>query len=143
MVYYSFMVDFSSLLNPKYWFDLTPAPMSGLTEKILLVFFSVIFLCGLFLRLAEKRKRLDRFAARAVRSTSRLGVTMGCLGLLLLFFSYEQVRLFGSRFWFFLWVLGALFWLVWIGRDYYKVAPREKVAEDIRKQRERYLPRRK
>lgn len=137
------MVDFSSLLNPKYWLDLTPAPLSGLTEKILLVFFSVVFLCGLFLRLAEKRRRLDRFAARAVRSASRLGVTMACLGFLLLFFSYEQVRLFGSRFWFILWLLGVLFWLVWISRNYYKVAPRERAAEDIRRQREKYLPRKK
>lgn len=137
------MFDLSSLLSPRYWFDLTPTSLTGLTERILLVFFLVVFAVGLFFRLIERRKRFDRFKSRAWQRLSRVGLTMGVFGWLILFFGFEQIRLFGARFWFLFWLISVLVWLFFIWRDYYRVAPRERRLEEQRRQREKYLPRKK
>lgn len=137
------MFDPTSLLSPRYWLDLTPTPLTGLTEKILLCFFLVVFVVGLFFRLTEQRKRFDRFKSRAWQRLGRVGLTMSVFGLLILFFGFEQVRLLGARFWYPLWLIGVLVWLFFIWRDYYQVAPRERRLEEQRRQREKYLPRRK
>jgi hypothetical protein len=70
-------------------------------------------------------------------------MTMGCLGLLFLFFSFEQARLFGARFWFVLLIIVLLVWLGFISYDYFRVAPRERRIEAVRRQREKYLPKKK
>ena len=137
------MIDFSAIIQPKYWFDLSPSPMSGTSQKVLLAFFVTLFIAGMVLRAMEKSKRFDRFVGRAVHRASHIGVTMGCLGLMFLFFSFEQVRLFGARFWFLFWVIGLLVWLGFVLYDYLKVVPREKQLEDVRRQKEKYLPKKK
>jgi UDP-N-acetylmuramyl pentapeptide phosphotransferase/UDP-N-acetylglucosamine-1-phosphate transferase len=137
------MIDLPTIIQPKYWFELSPAPMSGTTEKILLAFFVAIFIAGIFLRIVERRKTLDRFKTRLVRKFVSLSFTMSCFGLLFLFFSFEQVRLFGSRFWYLFWLLGLAVWTGFILYDYFKVAPRERLVEEVRRQREKYLPRKK
>lgn len=137
------MIDFTTVLQPKYWFDLTPSPMSGISEKVLLAFFGIIFIAGLVLRAMERRKKIERFLARAVHRAARVGLTMGALGILFLFFSFEQARLFGARFWYLFWLIGFLVWLGFILHEYFRVAPREKKIEELRRQREKYLPRKK
>lgn len=137
------MIDLTTVLQPKYWFDFSPSPMSGTSEKVLLAFFGLVFIVGLVLRTMEKRKKLERFVARAVHRGTHVGLTMGALGILFLFFGFEQVRLFGARFWYLFWLIGFLVWLGFILHEYFKVAPREKKIEDLRRQREKYLPRKK
>lgn len=137
------MIDFSTVLQPKYWFDLTPGPMSGTSEKILLAFFALLFIAGLVLRTMERRKKMERFVARAFHRGAHIGLTMGAIGIIFLFFSFEQVRLFSALFWYLLWVIGFLIWLGFVLYEYLKVAPREKQLENIRRQREKYLPHKK
>jgi len=137
------MFDLATLLSPKYWFDLTPSPLAGLTVKILLGVFLLVFAAGFFFHFAKKGKRFDRFKTRVWQRLCSCGLTMGGLGLVFLFFSYEQIRLFGARFWYVFWLIGLLVWLISIWHNYYRVAPREKKLEEQRRQREKYLPRKK
>ncbi|MFH1253777.1 MAG: hypothetical protein V1664_05650 [Candidatus Uhrbacteria bacterium] len=141
------MLDFFTLIKPSYWFNLAPvsygANSSNITEYIVLGFFVAILLAGIVLRIVQKRYSLDRFALKMFRALTRLLVTMGILGVILLFFSFEQVRLLGARFWYPLWLIGSLIWLFFILRTYFTVAPKERVKEDLRRQKEKYLPRSK
>ncbi|HBR80811.1 MAG: hypothetical protein UX09_C0031G0005 [Candidatus Uhrbacteria bacterium GW2011_GWE2_45_35] len=136
-------MDFTTILQPKYWLSLTPAPLSSLSEKLLLAFFTMVFVVGIVLRFVERRKNISRFKARAFYLASQLGLTMGAVGLLIFFFSFENVRLFGARFWYLFWVIGVVVWLVYILRDYYKVSPKKLQNEEKRRQREKYLPKKK
>lgn len=137
------MLDFSTFLRPNYWFDLTPAPLGLVTEYVFLAIFVLSVLIGLVVRFMKKRRINDRFVLRAFQSFSRMLITMGGLGLLLLFFSFEQIRLLGSRFWYPLWLIGLSVWLFLILRRYFTVAPKERVREELRRQKEKYLPRKK
>jgi len=137
------MLDLPTLINPKYWFQLTPSPMSGTSEKVLLGFFVAVFVAGLVLKTMEKRKKFDRFKTRVLQRLSRLGLTVSGLGLLFLFFSYEGTVLFGSRMWFLFLAIGSLVWLGFILFEYYKVVPKEKLVEEVRRQKEKYLPKKK
>ena len=129
---------------PKYWLTLAPAPLAGLTEKILLAFFIFVFAFGVFFRFkSHAKKQLDRIKSRTWQSLSHLGLIMGSLGLLILFFSFEEITLFGARFWYPLWLVGLLVWLFFIWHGYFHVAPQEKKNEELRRQREKYLPRKK
>jgi phosphatidylglycerophosphate synthase len=116
--------------------------LTGWTNKALLIFFLVIFVLGWFFRLAKK-KTSDRFVAAAWRRLATVGLTMGAIGLLFWFFSFEEVRLFGARFWYLVWLLGVVVWLVKIWIGFYRLAPRARAAEAARRQREKYLPRKK
>jgi type IV secretory pathway TrbD component len=136
-------MDFTVLLQPKYWLTLAPVPLSSLSEKLLAGFFAVVFIAGIVARMVEKKQKFDRFKIKAVRSLSQLGLTMGAVGLLLFFFAYENIRLFGARFWYPLWIVGVVIWLIFIWRDYYKVAPALKAKEEIRQQQKKYLPKKK
>lgn len=134
------MIDFSVFLQPNYWFDLTPAPLSSITIYFLLGFFVASVLAGWVIRFFQKRRSRDRFVQKVFQSIIRLLMTTGGLGLVLLFFSFEQVRFFGARFWYPLWLIGSLVWLFFILRRYFTVAPKERVKEELRRQKEKYLP---
>lgn len=138
------MLDISTLLMPKYWFSLAPAPLTGLTEKIMLLFFLFVFVVGAFFRFKSRaKKQSDRLKNLAWQNLSHCGLIMGSLGLLILFFSFENIRLFGSSFWYVFWLIGLLVWLAKIWHNYYHIAPQEKVKEEQRRHKAKYLPRKK
>lgn len=137
------MLDFSAIIKPAYWFDLTPAPLATLTESIVFVVFALLIVSGVAFRIWGRQKKVDRFLSRLFHDLARLVITMGCLGFVLLFFSFEQIRLLGARFWYLFWGLGFLIWLGLILYKYFKVAPRERLQEELRHQREKYLPKKK
>jgi peptidoglycan/LPS O-acetylase OafA/YrhL len=103
--------------------------------------FLAILICGMALFLLARRRgrREDEVMARVGRAC----LTMGSLALLLLFFSFEQIRLFGSRFWYLLWAAGGLTWALLLAHFALHVIPRRQAAEAVTKERAKYLPKRK
>ena len=69
--------------------------------------------------------------------------TMGTLGMVVYFFSFEQIYLFGARFWFLLWFIGLVIWIVMIVRHAKVTIPDMKSAAANRAEFNKYIPRKK
>lgn len=134
---------FKPLLTVSFWFDLTPPPLSPLVIKILFGFFAILVIGGAVLRIIAGRWKKDKHLFDGYRRIVALLLTMGCLGLVLFFFSYEQIQLFGAHFWYAVWGLVTIVWLVFIIRHFVKFVPAERERLHLKQEQMKYLPRQK
>lgn len=138
------MPDFHTLLTWQFWFDIAPSPLAPISIGIGFGFFAALVLIGILLRvLTTKKSAMDRFTDETLRRFSKEGITMGVLGLILFFFSYEQIHLFGAKFWYILWLAVSLVWLgmtLWYAL---RTVPSKRAAAKERIEREKYLPKSK
>ncbi|MCF7820730.1 MAG: hypothetical protein K9M44_04670 [Candidatus Pacebacteria bacterium] len=61
------------------------------------------------------------------------------VGILLLFFNYERITFFSSRFWLLIWAIGAIAWLVFILLKLKKI-PEKKKLKEKEKEFKKYIP---
>lgn len=133
----------TSFLNPLYWFSLNAANVSTLVGKVLLGFFLLLFLVGVVSRIVLIHKSKDRYLKMIGKRLATCCVTMGLLGVMLFFFSYEGIQFFGARFWYAFWMIGFVAWAIVIARFIMKDVPfmREKNLKQHAKSK--YIPGRK
>lgn len=135
---------YSVFLNYKYWLNLNPFPLPPDVVNVILGFFVFFIVASLVLRLAARplKKKQPRYAELLVRIARPLSTT-GILGLLCLFFAYEQVPLLGMRLWF---LLLALLFLWLVGRlAHYIVVdfPNLRQTDLERERLQKYMPKKK
>lgn len=134
-------MDWSKLTSLSFWFDLAPGSYSQFVMSTLLVLFALTFVVGIAGKVSsEKRRAVDKLAARVYRKIGNLGIAMGIVGFALLFFYYEGIYIFSARFWFVVWLLATLYWIrriVYLARV--KI-PREKKTMEEQSDYEKYLP---
>lgn len=130
----------SAFLQPSYWLTMNPPEVGGLLGTIVFVVFVVFFVLGIVGHLVAERKESDRFVRTAGHKISSLLVTMGLLGVLLFFFSFEGIRMFGARFWYPLWVILVLLWFFLIVRYLKRDVPLQRAREASRRAQRQYLP---
>jgi len=94
-------------------------------------------------RIVSNRHERERYVAAIFAKVGYLLVTMGILGLIWFFFTYEQIPLLGARFWFLVWLLGVVAWVLWILRFTYKQVPSLRQRDKDRIERRKYFPPRK
>jgi nitrate/nitrite transporter NarK len=139
-----FLRGYAAFLDYRYWLNPSPVPLGPSLVSGILSFFAWFLIAAIVLRLAAHGlRKKDALRAEILRRFARILSTTGLLGLLFLFFTYEQLPLFGMRLWFLL--LFALF-LVWLGRFVaYAVReyPQKRHQLDERRQLEKYLPKKK
>ncbi len=133
----------TQLLNPLYWFSFQPAAVDSLFGKILLGVFLALFLLGIISRMVLEQRTHDRYVILAGKRLITCFITMGFIGLVLYFFSYENISVFGARFWYVIWFLGLIVWSVLLARFITRDIPalREKNQRDHAKSK--YIPGRK
>jgi len=136
-----FLRGFAPFLDPRYWLNPRPVPLGPSLVGGILAFFSWFLVVAVVLLLIARGMKKDNpLKAGIFRRFSRLMAYTGTIGLLLLFFAYEQLPLLGMRFWVLLLFFLFIGWLarivVYIVRDY----PRKKTDIDERKRLEKYLP---
>lgn len=129
-------------LNPLYWVTMRPASVAGVSGRIAFTIFIVIFIIGVVVRVMSS-KQVDKYKTIVLTRTANLFVTMGLLGGLLYFFSNERIQFFGGRFWYPLWVIGFLVWGGFILRYAKKRIPEMKAEAKERREKRKYLPKRK
>lgn len=103
-------------------------PWVGMT---FLVVFTVMAIVGVVVKIYGVKAGLDKFVRRAVERAGNLLLTMGLIGLLIYFFTFEHVPILSMRLWLLVWLLSALAW-VWSIARYVRVdipAKRELMAE--------------
>ncbi len=128
-------------LTLNYYFNLRP--ISGnRTLVVLLVFFAVLILIGLAIKLYAKIKNLKKIDRKLIDKYFLFFIVMGLLGILITWFRYESAYLLSARFWLVIWVIGALIWLIKIIRFQFKTVPEAKKMAEQKQQFKKYLPQR-
>lgn len=129
------------LLSFGYWFDLTPIRMSAPFEIGFFIGFSLLIVLGLALRILKKGKK-DKFERETLARATTLSFWIGALGLVWLFMSFEEIQIFGARFWILPLALIAIAFLIKIYR-YAKIeVPKSRLLEQSKAEANKYLPRR-
>src|SRR3989338_157076 len=98
-----------TLFTASFWFDTTPPPLSAGADRLLFGLFGVVLILGVIVRLVAKHhSKDDKHLLRGFKRAGTMFLTMGVVGLVLFFFSFEQIIFFGARFWYPLWAIGLL-----------------------------------
>lgn len=109
-----FLRGYAAFLEYRYWLNLHPVPLGPSLVGSILSFFAWFLVASLALRVvARVMKKKDGRKSDLLLRFARPLSTTGLLGLLFLFFSYEQVPLLGMRLWF---LLTFVLLIVWLGR---------------------------
>lgn len=129
------------LLTLSYWTSLLPPP----TFDPLFLYLAIAEYGGsLVLSVAAyvmaKKKKDKIFWAKAGPRIGHLLAWYGVLGLLNLWLAYEQVYLWGARFWLLVLLLGALIWIGFIAYYVLKKMPKEKAEYEEKQRIQKYLP---
>ena len=137
------MIDVTKLFSWNYLFEQRPDAQSNLVFVLAVLFGLAVLGSGLtWLYLVRKERREPLLVQVRVRFVPWL-FTTGSVGLLLVFFRFEGVPYFASRFWLASWLIGSLIWLVRLLYYLLKKFPKERSLNAERLVRERYLPKSK
>ncbi len=136
-------LDMNDLLQLDYWFTMQPANVGGIQGKILFGVFLAVFIFGIVAKIVTTYKTEDKYVKLMGERISSLLVSMGLVGVLLYFFSFERIWMFGARFWYVIWVAIFLIWLYYIVRYIKKDIPSMRMLRITRERKWRYFPPRK
>jgi uncharacterized membrane protein len=114
------MIDFKRLLDLNFWF-------AG--------FLALTFVLWIIIRI----KKQNPLLVKLLKKISKMLSTMAFLGFVFLFFSYEQIYFFGSRFWFLFWFAGLIVWAIFIALYAIRKMPKEKDDMEKKKKFLKYL----
>jgi len=134
---------FDHLLDPAAWFTLRSAEVGGLSGKFIFGFFVLLFVLGIVCRIVSSHKTEDRYMRGLGERLGVMFLTMGFLGVLLYFFSFERISLFGARFWYVLWTAGLIVWITRLIRVAMVTIPQEKKRAQQQAEQQKYFPGRK
>jgi len=135
---------YAPLLDISYWFNPRPVPLGPSLVGGVFSFFSWFVVVAVALRvIAHFVGKRDRLKSDVAARFARLLGTSGFLGLLFLFFAFEQIPLFGMRFWFLLLFLLFMVWLMRIALFVVRDYPALRRQDTEKRRFERYLPNRR
>lgn len=89
-------------MNARYFFETPPSFKYTIP---FLIFFLVLLLFGVVLRLFRKKYKKNFLYSQVYKRVFWSGLIFGISGLMLLFFRYEAIPLLSYRIWFLIWLL--------------------------------------
>lgn len=132
-----------NLLTLNFWFQMQPPMFIPLMGTVLLVIFTVMAIVGLVAKIYGVKSGLDKFVRRAVERAGTLLLTMGLIGLLLCFFTFESVPILSMRIWLLVWLASAIAWIWSIARYVRRDIPAKRELMAERERLNRWLPKSK
>ncbi|MDI3496166.1 MAG: hypothetical protein PWQ35_187 [Patescibacteria group bacterium] len=126
----------TNFLTIKYWFSVNPGSLVSLGFNLLLALTLALFLLGIITIILKRKKGIYRGVFNSFYDFS---VANFILGLLFLFFHYENIPFFTARFWLALWFIGIVIWLYFIFKKIKKIPEKRKELE-AEKEKRKYLP---
>lgn len=135
-------MDLRPVLDPGFWFDLTPVRMSPAFEATFFVVFALLIIAGAVLRIYLRSRSFEKYTALALRRVAKIATVSGLVGFVLLFFAFEEVQFFGARFWMLVWIAGVIASVLLVVKFMRDVAPMLRSREQNRADVNKYLPRR-
>jgi amino acid transporter len=133
--------DIRPLLTLSFWFDANPPALLSFFEKGFFILYLAALVCAMVLARLEKRSTTEKTRRVLLGRFRRLAATVGFVGLILLFFSYERAPYLSMRALTGLLLIGALVWKVLILRWWFRAAPGLRNAEQEKREFRKYLPR--
>lgn len=126
----------NNLLSPVFWFNQRPGLLIPLWRNTLLASIAIFFILAVVAFLLKKRGGVYARLWERIFSFSSANTFVV---LLLFFFNSEMIPVLSSRFWYVLWVIGAVIWAFFIIKYALSLPIKKK---EIEKQREfeKYLP---
>lgn len=131
-------MNIANLFKPDYWFS-QPFIARDATLWLLIGGFLFFILAGLVCKILAQYQNYKP-TQTVLKKFSSLGVTMGFLGLVWMFFRQERVAFLAWRFWMFMWVAGFAFWAYRLIKYLTKRIPELKTEAAKRAEIEKYLP---
>ena len=103
-----------NLFTWKYWFTVNPEPLTTLAFKLLLVVMIVLIIGAIITAIYKSRSSVYRGALKKMYNFSASNFIVG---LVILFFHYENVPFFTARIWLGVWLLEMIIWKFFIFKD--------------------------
>lgn len=129
-----------NLLHLDYWFS-QPFTARGLALWLLVGGFLLFIVVGLVFKILSQYQE-NKFKKALLKRSGSLGITMGFLGLMWMFFRQERVAFLAWRFWLLLWAVITAVWGYRLARYALKRIPEIKSEDERRANIEKYLPKR-
>lgn len=136
------MLNIRPIFDLAFWFRLQPIALSPFFHQAFFLIFASLLVAGAVARVVARRKTQDRLLARLYRQIANFMLTMGLLGFMWFFFTFEEAYLIGARFWLLVWGFIAIYWLYGIVRYARVTIPEERERLEARSEGDKYLPRR-
>lgn len=131
-----------NIIDPSFWFDMTPVRMGSGFTTTFFVLFAGLVIGGSIARIAKRNAEVDKAMKHFLENAAGKATTWGVLGFLWLFFSFEEISFFGSRFWFLLWLAGVGVAAHKLSIHWRKEMPEERLRRSMSAEQNKYLPRR-
>ncbi|MBU0646531.1 hypothetical protein KJ611_03635 [Patescibacteria group bacterium] len=123
------------------WLSIDPPTVTQGIGRGLIVLFILMFLAGLALRVARARQdKEDSYGRELYRRLASLLATMGVLGMILGFMSFENIRFLGGRFWYLIWLVATVIWIFLIVKYIKKQVPMMQARQKEREEKLKYIP---
>lgn len=134
------MIDYQQFFDLQYWFTLNPGFLSDTATIGFAIFFGLFFVAFVCLSMMVRKKKIaaDPEDRNIIARVNTLLLTMGIIGYLLLFFSYQAITLLSVRFFYLIWGLGVAIWAYLIWHFAVTEVPRLKDEKEKKKQLEKY-----
>lgn len=126
----------NNLFTFDYWFSVNPGSLTSLGFNSLVSLTAFFFLLAIVTLILKGKKGLYRGIFNRFYD---LSVGNFIIGLLFLFFHYQNIPFFTARFWLFLWLIGLAIWLYYIIKKLKKIPEKRKELERELEKR-KYLP---
>jgi hypothetical protein len=125
--------------NLRHLFNLRPEAMTQRAIIILTVIFGLLLILGIAAKMIQPKTK-DGLKIKGYRRLTHLGLAMGILGFVYLFFAWQGVALLAARFWLLLWAISLAVWGAFIAKYLLKDVP--KLRRDIENKRkfDKYIP---
>jgi amino acid transporter len=132
----------NNLIDLNFWFNLVPVRMSPVFEIGFFAVFLLMIMAGLAFRIMKKNKT-DKFDRISLEKATAIMFWVGGLGLMWLFFSFEEISIFAARFW--VLILGVIFAVTTYKLYQYRqiTVPQLRMLEQSKAEANKYLPRRR
>jgi preprotein translocase subunit SecG len=133
---------FDNFFDLSYWLTFSPPSVGGTSGNIIFGFFVLFFVLGIAVRIVANNRTEDRHLKTIANRLAGWFITMGLLGIMLYFFSFERIRFFGAKFWYVVWFIIAAIWFSYLLKAFKKV-PEIKEQAVQNKEKYKYFPPRK
>lgn len=120
----------------QYWFTVNPERLTPLGFYFLIGLIFLFLLAGIITFIFKKRPSLYK---GILKNLYGFAITNFFIGLLFLFFNYENIPFFAARFWLGFWLISCLIWLFFILKNLKKIPEKKRLLE-IEKEKKKYLP---
>ncbi|MBP6859327.1 MAG: hypothetical protein KBC69_01745 [Candidatus Magasanikbacteria bacterium] len=134
-------MNIKNLFHVDYWFG-QPFTAQGTSLWLLIGTFLFLIVAGLVCKIVSLYQE-EKFKKVLLRRAGTIGITMGFLAMVWMFFRQEAIIFLSWRFWMLLWLVVMVWQVSALVRYFLKRVPEIKSEEDRRARIEKYLPKSK